>query len=160
MKDPAFLFYPEAFVVGCRKMSNEEIGIYIMALCEQFFEGSISQEYYDELPVNVQKKFEKKGQVFFNKRLKEEQQKREEYAKSRKKNGSKGGRPRKTEETISKAYENHMVLSEKPYENHTINTNTNTNKDIDISYISDIERKPEVQERLEAMRAKIREANK
>ena len=45
-----------------------------------------------------------------------EQQKREEYAKSRKKNGSKGGRPRKTEETISKAHENHMVLSEKPYE--------------------------------------------
>lgn len=163
MKDPAFLFYPEAFMVGTRKMSNEEVGLYIRALCEQFLEGGIEQDYYDELPPKVQKKFQKKGELFFNKRLKEEQQKREEYAKSRKKNGSKGGRPRKTQETISKAHENHMVFSDKPYENHTINKNinTNTNKDKDKNSISESSiRDPEAQAKLDAMRAKLQEANK
>ena len=45
MKDPAFLFYYQDFLVGTSFMSNEVIGAYIKILCYQADKGSISKEH-------------------------------------------------------------------------------------------------------------------
>lgn len=43
-KDPAFLFYPEAFVNGTAFMSHEQIGIYITLLANQHIHGHLSEK--------------------------------------------------------------------------------------------------------------------
>lgn len=164
MKDPAFLFYPEAFIIGTRKMTDEEVGQYIRALCEQFFEGEIDEEYYQGLKPKVQEKFVKKNGKIYNQRLKEEKEKRAKSAEASRRNGALGGRPKGTGKTNIEPKKNLQVidrlLSEKPVENLSINTNknTNTNKNITISECKN--RDPEAQAKLEAMRAKIQEANR
>ena len=167
MKDPAFLFYPEAFIIGTRKMTDEEVGQYIRALCEQFFEGELDEDYWLNLKPKVAEKFSKNNGKVFNKRLKEEMEKRRKSAEASRKNGAKGGRPRKIEETQEEPKKNLQVsdrLTQKePIKNLSINTNTNinTNKDIDKNSISESSiRDPEAQAKLDAMRAKIQEANK
>lgn len=168
MKDPAFLFYPESFVIGTRKMTDEEVGQYIRALCEQFFEGEIDSEYYENLKPKVQEKFVKKNGKIFNQRLKDEKEKRVKAAEASRKNGALGGRPRGTGKTKDEPNKNLQVidrlLSDKPTQNLSINRNRNTNKDINYKEMmvenSNYQRDPEAQAKLEAMRAKIKEANK
>jgi len=43
-KDPAFLFYPEAFVNGTAFLSNEQIGIYILLLANQHIHGHLTEK--------------------------------------------------------------------------------------------------------------------
>lgn len=170
MKDPAFLFYPESFLVGTMDMTDEEVGQYIRLLCRQHQKGHLPASKIETLSDELQSKFIKDDDgKYYNRRLDDEIQKRKKFVDSKKVNGAKGGRPKKTDsKPIGKPTENLQETDRfsvaKPTENLPINRNRNrnTNKDIDIdiSYISDIERKPEVQERLEAMRAKIKEANK
>lgn len=170
MKDPAFLFYPESFVIGTRKMTDEEVGQYIRALCEQFFEGEIDNDYYENLKPKVQEKFVKKNGKIYNQRLKDEKEKRAKSAEASRRNGALGGRPRGTGKTQTKPNKNLQVIdrlcSEKPTENLSINRNRNTNTNKDMNYKemmvenSNYQRDPEAQAKLEAMRAKIKEANK
>lgn len=142
-KDPAFLFYPEAFLVGTMDMTNEEVGIYIKLLCRQHANGNLNPRLMDGLPEAVLSKFRKDNQGnYYNTRLKTEMEKRRKYAESRRQNGSKGGRPKKHMDNNEKPYANHMQTICKPYENHTINKNQNKNKDINISnkeYEEDLE---------------------
>lgn len=136
-KDPAFLFYPEAFLVGTMDMTNEEVGIYIRLLCRQHQKGNIKPDLMEGLSPEVLSKFRKDNQGnYYNMRLKQEMDKRAKYAQSRRENGSKGGRPKKHMDSTEKPYGNHMQTICKPYENHTINKNRNKNKDINIKDIS------------------------
>lgn len=125
MKDPAFLFYPEAFEVGTRKMTDAEVGQYIRALNEQFFEGRIDEQFFDNLSPRVQEKFVRIKGGYINKRLRFEIEKRKKYTESRRANGSRGGRPKKQEETKEKPKENHM---DSEIGNHMRNININKNK--------------------------------
>lgn len=133
-KDPAFLFYSEAFLVGTMDMSDEEVGQYIRLLCRQHQKGEINPRFIDDLSEAVKSKFVKnRNGNYYNKRLLSEIEKRAKYAESRRQNGSKGGRPKKHMDNNEKPYANHMQTICKPYENHTINKNQNKNKDINIS---------------------------
>lgn len=106
-KDPAFLFYPESFLVGVMDMTDEEVGQYIRMLCRQHQKGHIPAKVMERQEEAVQEKFSIDGQgKYYNKRLEYEMEQRrafaerqEHRAKVNSENGKKGGRPRK-EDTI------------------------------------------------------------
>lgn len=126
MKDPAFLFYPESFLVGTMDMTDEETGRYIRLLCIQHQKGHLPEDKIRKAPTAVQEKFIKDASgMYYNARLEEEMEKRKKWTESRKENGKKGGRPKKETEK-----NNHMLLKENhmvPPGNHMRNRNRNRN---------------------------------
>lgn len=124
MKDPAFLFYSQDFIVGVQFMSWEERGKYITLLCYMHQHGRLSEDQVNKVvgkpSENLRSKFSvDKNGLYFNKRLEEEAKKRSKYVASRRKNGKKGGRPPKNH------MDNHM-------DNHMRNHTENENEDINI----------------------------
>ena len=100
MKDPAFLFYSQDFLVGTLAMPFEERGKYITLMCYQHQTGRMSEEtirllvglFSDTLRLKF--KQDEKG-LFFNERLEQEIEKRDNFIQSRRNNGVMGGRPKK-----------------------------------------------------------------
>lgn len=86
LKCPCVNWYPESFMAGTRKMTDEEVGVYIRALNNQFIEGGIEPDEYKEFPKAVQKKFKKKGGVYINERMEFEQNRKRKYSESRSNN--------------------------------------------------------------------------
>lgn len=86
LKCPCVNWYPESFMAGTRKMSDEEVGIYIRALNNQFIEGGIEPDEYKEFPPKVKKKFIKRGDVYVNERMEYEQNRKKKYSESRSNN--------------------------------------------------------------------------
>ena len=141
-RDPAFLFYPADFLIGTMDMTDEEVGIYTRLLCRQHQKGNIAPDakingrLMSDLSTEILSKFRKDNQGnYYNKRLKAEIDKRKKYSESRKRNGSKGGRPKKHKD-------NQKESTEKPYgyayDNHTENENVNENIYIIISLLNSI----------------------
>ena len=83
LKCPCVNWYPESFMAGTRKMTDEEVGIYIRALNNQFIEGGIEPEEYKSFPPKVKKKFVKRGDVYVNERMEFEQDRKRRYSESR-----------------------------------------------------------------------------
>lgn len=97
-KDPAFLFYSEAFLVGTMAMPFDERGRYITLLSYIHQNGRISEDtiilLVGQFSPILKAKFSKdENGLFFNKRLEIEAEKREKFVESRQINGLKGGRP-------------------------------------------------------------------
>ncbi len=113
MKDPAFLFYYQDFLVGTDEMDNESIGAYIRCLCHQAHKGSISEKHMkkicnsNEVHSNIIMKFKSDdgGETFYNSRLRIEVDKRQKYTESRANNRIGKYKPTKK---ISKTYDIHM----------------------------------------------------
>jgi len=110
-KDPAFLLYYQDFWFGTKRFNNEQVGAYIRLLIEQAdnyslsvsdIQGVCSLELWDTLKHKFDKDSEGK---FYNKRLRKEKQRREEYSKSRSVNRSKS--KVKTKKHM-KTYDKHM----------------------------------------------------
>jgi len=136
-KDPAFLFYPDAFLGGCTFLSLEDRGRYITVLCLMHQHGRLDQESFEKaigLPLgSVSVKLLAKFDIdengnYFNSRLEEEIFARAKFIGSRKNNGSLGGRPPKNE----KANNN---LSVNLKDNLMGNLPKDINKDKNISNI-------------------------
>lgn len=134
MKDPAILFYTSDFLTGCSDLTMEERGQYITMLCLQHQKGRLSPRTIALSIPNASEYVLAKFDIdeegnYYNKRLEMEISKREAYAQSRRENGLKGGRPKKTEEKPY-AYEKETICEsiQEPTEKHT----ENENKDIDI----------------------------
>lgn len=141
-KDPAFLFYPEAFTVGTLDFTDAQVGRYIRLLCRQHHKGHITAAEYEKAPDAVKDKFVKaEDGTYYNERLAEEIDRRKKWTESRQKNGARGGRPKKEEEPEEEPIKNHMETICEKTENHIKNRNTNTNKNKDISNISNINSK-------------------
>lgn len=130
-KDPAILFYTGDFLNGCVSLTMEERGQYITMLCLQHQSGHLSEKTIrlsvGSVSVDVLNKFEvDENGLYFNRRLDEEIAKRAQYLDTRRVNGKKGGRPKKSEKPYAKPYA-------KPYgkanENHSENENINEIKD-------------------------------
>lgn len=125
-KDPAFLFYSSDFLSGISDLTMEERGQYITLLCVQHQKGFLTEKtirlLVGSVSVDVLDKFsiDKNGN-YFNKRLKEEAEKRNKFTESRRNNGNLGGRPKKNKPKNN----NHMV-------NHMEDVNENVNKDKNI----------------------------
>ena len=126
MRDPAFLFYPGDFVNKTQVFTFEEVGIYIRLLILQFNSpsGSIRIEeikrllngsFDEKWCYPISEKFKKDKNGFFNRRLREEIQKRRDYSESRRKNRTKQVKNEVNQETydkdminISDSHEEHM----------------------------------------------------
>lgn len=97
-KDPAFLFYPESFLVGTMDMTDEEVGQYIRLMCRQHQKGHIPERIMQRQEEAVQEKFVKDAYgLYYNERLEHEIELRKNYVASRRANGSLGGRPKKSD---------------------------------------------------------------
>lgn len=104
VKPPAFQFYVQDFVLGTINMTAEQIGGYMLLLCYQWDKGCVPLEIEtikkisktnDQDTEIILKKFLKKKNGFFNKRLEHERNKQIEYRKSQSAKGKQGGRPNK-----------------------------------------------------------------
>lgn len=132
-KDPAFLFYYQDFLTGTEFMSLEAVGAYIRALCHQAHKGSLPPQHMkiicnsrDEIMSEVCEKFDTdKGGNFFNKRLREEIEKRKKYSESRRKNRLSGSKSKKKTKK-------HMSNTSLSYDKHMENENENENENKDI----------------------------
>lgn len=135
MKNPAFLFYSSDFMSGVTDLTMEERGQFITLLCIQHQKGSLSEKTIrlnvGSVSVDVLAKFKQdEDGNYYNERLKDEIEKRNNFTESRKNNGNKGGRPKKEEskEPNAKTY---GKPNEKPYgfymNNHMENENENIN---------------------------------
>lgn len=90
-KDPAFLFYPNDWIGGTMGMTFEEKGCYMELLMLQFNNGRFTKkqaervlnESFKSVWENIRNKFLTDGNVFWNKRLEEEKEKRIQYTESR-----------------------------------------------------------------------------
>jgi hypothetical protein len=102
IKDPAFLFYSQDFLVGTLTMPFEDKGKYITILCYMHQNGPISDEtirlLVGNVSVSLMSKFSQCDDgLWYNKRLDIEVKKRTKFTESRKNNGAKGGRPPKNQ---------------------------------------------------------------
>lgn len=113
LKCPCVNWYPESFMAGTRKMTDEEVGIYIRALNNQFIEGGIEPEEYATFPKAVQKKFRKKGKLYINERMEFEQGRKQRYSASRSNNRQYKGRTKEEWESLSIDERMLLVANEK-----------------------------------------------
>lgn len=133
-KDPAFLFYSSDFLTGVIDMTMEERGQYITLMCLQHQKGHLPEKTITfcvgSVSESVLSKFSKddKGN-FFNKRLEIEIQKRESYTESRRKNGTKGGRPSKKAKDSNNCATLGKDSAGVAVPNHKGNENVDVNKD-------------------------------
>jgi uncharacterized protein YdaU (DUF1376 family) len=116
MKDPAFLFYYQDFLVGTDELTNEETGAYIRCLCHQAHKGFITEKHmknicnsYDVHNV-IKNKFiyDENIEGYINLRLKTEIEKRQKYSESRSNNRKGNNKEKKHMKNISKTYVKHM----------------------------------------------------
>ena len=126
-KDPAVLFYTNDFLSGTITLSDEQVGKYIKLLCYQHQKGILSEKdmmaickSYDE---DIWSKFIKTDEGYYNKRMREEADKRKQYSESRRKNKM----SKKSEDitNISSSYDKHM---ENENENEIVNINKDKNE--------------------------------
>lgn len=99
-KDPAFLFYSQDFFLGTATMSFEDKGKYIHIMCLMHQQGRLDEETIRFTVGSVSVKLKNKFKIdengfWYNSRLEEETKKRNHFTKTRRDNGSKGGRPKK-----------------------------------------------------------------
>ena len=101
LKCPCVNWYPESFLAGTRKMTDEEAGIYIRALCNQFVEGGIEPEEYRSFPPKVKRKFVRRGDLYVNERMEFEQKRKQNYSASRSNNRQYHGMTKEEWEALS-----------------------------------------------------------
>jgi hypothetical protein len=113
-KDPAVLFYTSDFLTGTILMTNEQKGKYITLLCLQHQKTVLSEkdilnicQSYDK---DIFDKFIKSDEGYYNKRMRNEHEKRSNFSKSRSENRLKGIENSKTKKKKKKnsSYDNHM----------------------------------------------------
>lgn len=122
-KDPAFLFYSQDFFTDTVLWDDAELGRYIRLLCLQHINGPFDPDEFERMTqvndLNIRSKFETNdlGQ-FYNRKLEEVREKRNEFLSKQRENGKKGGRPKNPKETQT-------ITQRKPKGNPTLNPNHN-----------------------------------
>lgn len=125
-KDPAVLFYTADFISGTITMTDEQRGQYILLLCIQHQKGFLTEK--DMLKIcgghdeEVFSKFICEDGKYYNKRMKQEADKRAAYAESRRQNRKKKETPKEDMGNMCETYVPHM---ENENEDENINKNKN-----------------------------------
>lgn len=121
MKDPAFLFYYQDWLVGTYFLNRREKGAYMDLLCYQADKGKLTMQIIKEVLNGdievwdkIKDKFIEENGLYYNRRLMEERSKRLLYTESRRNNRTKKGR------NICNTYDPHME-NENEDENEDIN---------------------------------------
>jgi uncharacterized protein YdaU (DUF1376 family) len=134
-KDPAFLFYPNDYIGGTMGMTFEEKGAYIELLMLQFNRGHMTSHMIGQTIGQIWDKIKDKfvqdeNGLWYNKRLEDEQKKREDYTKSRRNNKNGTNQHTKNKEKNLGHMTNHMIP-------HMENENKDINKDSNNSVCDD-----------------------
>lgn len=122
MKDPAFLFYSSDFLTGTMTMTDEQVGKYIRLLCLQHQKGILSENdmnFICKSDDSIRDKFIKIENGFYNKRLRDEAEKRANYCQSRSKN--------KQGKTLINKEIKHIKKKQKTYDLHMEDENVIVN---------------------------------
>lgn len=130
-KDPAFLFYPADFIVGCADLTMEERGQYITLMCLQHQKGRLNKRTIDLSIPNISQyvldKFDiDENGLYYNKRLEAEITKRQKYCEALSQNAKSGWEKRNANANAiayANAEQTHM-------QGENENINENINKDI------------------------------
>jgi len=109
-KDPAVLWYYQDFLVGTALMTDDEVGKYTRLLCHLADKGSLTETQIlricntDIIPESIKEKLlrDESGN-YYQKRMREEKDKRSAYSESRRKN-----RYHKDMNEMSETYDLHM----------------------------------------------------
>ncbi len=142
-KDPAVLLYTSDFLTGTSRMSDEQVGQYIRALCSQHQGGHFLKEELSQILKSydnqVWSKFiQDDDGKYYNERMEKEIIKRQNYCNSRS-HPELAGRPTKK---LIKSYDNHTNIIRKSNGNHTENENDNINvikiEDRSIKFLEEI----------------------
>jgi len=128
-KDPAFLFYNQDWLSGTYFLIRKQKGAYIDLLCYQADKDILTLEIikevlnsdFDECWPKIKDKFIEENGVFFNRRLREEKEKRNKYSESRRMN----------RKNICKSYDEHM-------ENENINEDINILKNKEAAFKNEV----------------------
>jgi hypothetical protein len=112
-KDPALLFYTNDFLAGTFTMTDEQVGKYIRLLCLQHQKYELTEtdmknicKTYD---IDIYSKFVCDNGKYHNVRLREEAERRKNYAESRRNNRLKPNNKKKLRgKKVSKSYVKHM----------------------------------------------------
>lgn len=137
-KDPAFLFYPGDWLGGTMGMTFEEKGAYFELLIFQFNCGSFTEAQAKQVLSicsasvfhKVIQKFSKSGNLYFNKRLAEEIEKRKKFSESRR-NNAKSKKLNDSTPKVKKAYAQHME-DENENRNENIDETVNAKSKLEI----------------------------
>lgn len=141
MKDPAFPFYAQDFLVGTMHMTFEETGAFIKLLAYQWTNKGINKKRlgfvlgsgWETVWLSISDKFIEKEGMLYNQRLEDEREKRAAFKQKQTENGKKGGRPKKTESTDyksnkpTKPLNNPTKSQKKPLEDESENEYENDN---------------------------------
>lgn len=130
MKDPAVLFYFQDFLVGTEFMTDDEVGKYMRILCHLADKGSLCKSQVlricktSTIPEAISEKLliDEDGN-YYQRRMREEREKRINYSESRRLNRT------KVNNNICKTYDVHMEN-----ENENINEDINSKKKINIAF--------------------------
>ena len=145
MKDPAFLFYPDHFLMGCTDLTMDERGQYITLLCIQHQKGFLTRKSiglslalsWDDVSDDLKNKFtENENGEIYNERLNLEIEKRKNFSRKQSENGKLGGRPpknAKANDVNSEIKETQNKPKPKPKKKpeETLLVNVNVNENID-----------------------------
>lgn len=139
MNNPAVLFYTSDFLVGTMMMENDHIGMYIKLLCLQHQKSVLTErdmlrvcgEYIED----VFTKFEKdENGNYYNKRMREEIERRESYVNGRRSNRKSSKKDEqendcKQEEKFSSISENKTIEENNSNHLEGMNTTNDTTHD-------------------------------
>ncbi|KAF2518273.1 YdaU family protein [Flavobacterium salilacus subsp. salilacus] len=136
MKDPAFPFYAQDFLVGTLHMTCEETGAYIKLLAYQWVNLGIPKQRvgiiigtgWENVWQSIRDKFIEKNGVFYNQRLELEREKRARFKQKQSENGKKGGRPKKDTSITNDTAINPPLTQKKPLENESEYEKENNNE--------------------------------
>ena len=120
-KDPAFLFYPNDFIMGTIFYSDEQVGMYIRALAIAHTKGGkLTEKEIKKIITDdeILLKFEiSEDGLYYNERLLNEIQSRKKKNKTAVLNGSKGGNPNFKKGLPNPYYDDKDNLKDKPIDN-------------------------------------------
>jgi len=90
-KDPAFLFYSSDFLTGTAFLSNEQVGMYIRALCHIHQQGHLTEKQLKSICGGINEDVFSKFSIdnnglFFNERLELEIIKRRKHSEKQREN--------------------------------------------------------------------------
>ncbi|MFD2600772.1 hypothetical protein [Flavobacterium suzhouense] len=122
MKDPAFPFYAQDFIVGTMHMTFEEMGAFIKLLAYQWVNlgipknrlGFILGSGWETVWASISDKFIEEDGILYNKRIEEERDKRKAFKLKQAENGKKGGRPKKNQPSDYKPNKTSKTIGKNP----------------------------------------------
>lgn len=105
-KEPAFMMYSQDWIVGTMTMSFEDRGKYITLICMLHQSGRMTEKNVRLLVGSFSEELKSKFKIdedgnWYNEKLERVTAQRQNFIESRRLNGLKGGRPKKTKEKNS-----------------------------------------------------------